>query len=44
MFALPALEDEADQYVVRAGMARPDNLIAGTAEHSLVPGLTGFSA
>src|SRR5271166_2064645 len=35
--------DEADQYVVRAGMARPDHLIAGTAAHRLLPGLTGFS-
>jgi hypothetical protein len=43
MFELPELADEADQYVVRAGMARPDNLIAGTTVHRLIPGLTGFS-
>ena len=43
MFELGELEDEEPQYVVRAGMARPDNLIAGTAAHRLVPGLTGFS-
>jgi hypothetical protein len=38
------LEEEADQYAVRAGLARPDNLIAGTTAHSTpLPGLTGFS-
>jgi hypothetical protein len=35
--------DEADQYVVRAGLARPDSLIAGTTVHRLIPGLTGSS-
>jgi hypothetical protein len=31
------------QYVVRAGLAQPASLIAGTAPHPLVPGLCGFS-
>jgi hypothetical protein len=43
MFELRELADEADQYVVRAGWARPDNMIAGTTAHRLLPGLTGFS-
>jgi hypothetical protein len=43
MFELRALVGEADQYVVRAGIARPDNLIAGTTAHRLLPELTGFS-
>jgi hypothetical protein len=43
MFESGESEDEEPQYVVRAGMARPDNLIAGTTAHRLVPGLTGFS-
>ncbi len=43
MFELGELEDEVPQYVVRAGMARPDNLIAGTTAHRMVPGLAGFS-
>ena len=32
-----------EQYVVRAGLARPDSLIVGTTRHPLVPGLFGFS-
>jgi hypothetical protein len=32
-----------EQFVVRAGLARPDPLIAGTTPHPLVPGLSGFS-
>jgi hypothetical protein len=32
-----------DQYVVRAGLARPGNLISGTTPHRDIPGLTGFS-
>jgi hypothetical protein len=32
-----------DQFIVRAGLARPANLIDGTAPHATVPGLTGFS-
>jgi hypothetical protein len=35
--------DEADQHVVRAGLARPANLIAGTTMHRMFPELTGFS-
>ena len=31
------------QNVVRAGVATPNSLIAGSAEHSAVPGLYGFS-
>ncbi|MSP00160.1 MAG: hypothetical protein EXR07_03780 [Acetobacteraceae bacterium] len=30
-------------YVVRAGIARPSDLIVGTREHRDVPGLFGFS-
>lgn len=36
-------EVEAVQYVVRAGLARPENLTAGTSKHSVIPELTGFS-
>ena len=43
MLELRALVTEADQYVVRAGIARPDNLIGGTTAHRLIPALTGFS-
>jgi hypothetical protein len=43
MSELFELAGVADQYVVRAGLARPDNLIAGTTAHRLIPGLTGFS-
>lgn len=43
MLELGEQADEVDQHVVRAGMARPDNLIAGTTAHRLLPGLTGFS-
>jgi hypothetical protein len=35
-------QDE-EQYVVRAGLARPGPLIVGTTPHRLVPGLSGFS-
>ena len=43
MFELRELADETDQYVVRAGIAQPDNLIAGTTAHRLLPELRGFS-
>jgi hypothetical protein len=36
-------KNEADQYVVRGGLARPDNLIAGTTAHRMISELTGFS-
>lgn len=36
-------EDQADQYVVRAGLARPANLIAGASMHRMIPELAGFS-
>lgn len=39
----PVAELEQAQYVVRAGLARASTLIDGTGEHSLLPGLTGFS-
>jgi hypothetical protein len=32
-----------EQFVVRAGLARPSPLIVGTTPHRLVPGLSGFS-
>jgi RHS repeat-associated protein len=35
--------DEPSQYVVRAGLAKPDDLIKGTGPHRDIPGLTGFS-
>jgi hypothetical protein len=39
----PDEDDETDAYVVRGGIATPDQLSKGVAEHMQVPGLTGFS-
>jgi RHS repeat-associated protein len=36
-------EDPSDAYVVRGGVATPDQLTTGAKAHRLVPGLTGFS-
>ncbi len=37
------MAQDEEHYVVRAGLARPDLLVAGTRPHRDVPGLTGFS-
>jgi hypothetical protein len=41
--AISAARTDVEQYVVRAGLARPAPLIVGTTPHPLVPGLAGFS-
>ena len=41
--AAPDDNDEQDVFVVRGGIATPEQLQNGVAEHIAVPGLTGFS-
>jgi hypothetical protein len=43
MVALMGMFQKLPQYVVRAGLVRPRDLIAGTGPHRDVPALTGFS-
>lgn len=43
MVAFMGMFKEVPQYVVRAGLARPRVLIAGTGPHREIPDLTGFS-